>query len=314
MYKGIDCSTWQGNIDWGKVKENGFDFAIIRTGYGRGGENQIDKNFHQNIKGAKTAGLKVGAYHYSYAESVEDAKTEAQFCLSIINGEKLDLPIYFDIEDNSIANNHDKNTRTQMCIAFCTEIEKTGYWAGVYANKNWFTNYLNYDELKSRYTLWLAHYGIDSPSMECDVWQYCSDGKVNGISGNVDMNYMYRDLPSEINGNRNNKVNVTTKSETPSASYYTVKAGDTLSGIATQFNTTYQYLASVNSIDNPNVIYAGQKLIVPQKADEVIYTVQPGDTLSSIASKYNTTYQNIAAINNISNPDLIYAGQTLKIK
>ena len=146
--KGIDVSNWQGDINWQDVKNSGIEFAIIRTGYGRGGEEQIDNKFIENIKNAKSAGIKVGAYHYSYAESPEDAITEANFCLSIIKraGVSLDLPVYFDIEDASIANKHDKSIRTQMCINFCTEIEKAGYWAGVYANLNWFENYLNKDE------------------------------------------------------------------------------------------------------------------------------------------------------------------------
>ena len=312
---GIDVSVWQGNINWHAVKADGVDFAILRTGYGRGGENQIDKTFYQNLQGAKTVGLKVGVYHYSYAESVEDAKTEAQFCLSIIGGTQLDLPIYFDIEDSSIANNHDKNTRTQMCIAFCSEIEKAGYWAGVYANKNWFSNLLNYEELKARYTLWLAHYGIDSPSLDCDIWQYCSDGQVHGISGNVDMNYMYRDLPGEISGATPQPESEPIPEPTPqvTSTSYTVKAGDTLSGIAEQFNTTYQAIAELNGIDNPNLIYAGQILSIPQGVGETTYIVQSGDTLSYIANKFGTTVNSLVNKNNIENPDLIYVGQKIKI-
>ena len=308
---GVDVSVWQGNINWHAVKADGVDFAILRTGYGRGGENQIDSTFYQNLQGAKAARLKVGVYHYSYAENIEDAKTEAQFCLSIIGGAQLDLPIYFDIEDSSIANRHDANTRTQMCIAFCSEIEKAGYWAGVYANKNWFTNLLNYDELKSRYTLWLAHYGIDNPSLDCDIWQYCSDGKVNGINGNADMNYMYRDLPGEISG----AIPQPTPEPIPQSTTnsYTVKAGDTLSSIAEKFNTTYQAIADLNGIDNPNLIYAGQTLSIPQGEGEITYIVQSGDTLSGIAAQFGTTINSLINKNNIENPDVIYVGQKIKI-
>lgn len=307
MYKGIDVSQWQGDIDWSKVKNAGIEFAIVRTGFGRSDPNQIDPYFKQNIKGAKEAGIKVGAYHYSYAESPEDAVNEAEFCLSILDGEKLDLPVYFDIEDESISNKHDKDIRTQMCINFCTRIEQAGYWAGVYANKNWFDNYINYNELMQRYTLWLAHYGIDSPSLDCDVWQYKSDGKVDGINGYVDMNYMYRDLLTEIGGNCPESSNST-------VNYYMVASGDTLSGIASKYNTTYQYLAEINNIDNPNLIYVGQTLIVPTKSTSYIeYTVKSGDTLSQIASRYNTTYQRIADLNGIANANLIYPGQVLKI-
>lgn len=253
MYRGIDVSKWQGNINWDKVKNAGVEFAIISTGFGRGGDNQIDPKFHQNIKNAKSSGIKVGAYHYSYAESVEDAKVEAQFCLSIIKSAnvELDLPIYFDIEDDTIANKHNKNIRTNMCIAFCAEIEKAGYWAGVYANKNWYDNYLDYNELKRRYTLWLAHYGIDSPSLDCDIWQYSSSGHVSGIEGNVDMNYMYRELMDDINNSAQKCIT------------YVVVSGDSLDKIAQKYNTSWQVLAATNNIKNPNLIYPGQVLKIP---------------------------------------------------
>lgn len=319
--KGIDVSSWQGDIDWNKVKNAGVEFAIIRTGYGRSAENQIDTKYNQNIKGAKDAGIKVGCYHYSYAESPEDAINEAEFCLSILNGEKLDLPIYFDIEDDSIANKHDKKIRTQMCINFCSRIEKAGYWAGVYANKNWFDNYINYDELKSRYTLWLAHYGIDSPSLSCDIWQHTSSGQVDGISGNVDMNYMYRDLATEINNGES--INATASNTNQSdgetaAIYYTVKSGDTLSGIAANYGTTYQQLANINGIQNPNLIYPGQVLKISGACADssgVEYTVKSGDTLWDIASKClgrGSRYGEIKELNGLSS-DTIYPGQTLKL-
>lgn len=258
MLKGIDVSSWQGIINWNKVKNAGVEFAIIRTGYGRKDPKQIDKYFKTNIKEAKEAGIKVGAYHYSYAESQEDTTNEANFCLEILGGENLDLPIYYDIEDKSISEKHNKNIRTRMCINFCSVIEKAGYWAGVYANKNWFDNYIDYDQLKIRYTLWLAHYGINKPSLDCDVWQYCSDGKVDGISGKVDMNYMYRDLPNEILNHKKTTPPYSNQFKT-----YTVKPGDTLSGIAYKYGTSYRILADINGISNPNKIYAGQIINVP---------------------------------------------------
>ena len=312
MLRGIDVSEWQGAIDWDKVKNSGIEFAIIRTGYGRGG-NQADEYYVRNVKGAKKAGIKVGLYHYSYAESPEDAVKEAEFCLRIIDNEKLDLPIYFDIEDKMSIGQLDKNTRTQMCINFCSTIEKAGYWAGVYANKNWFDNYLNYDQLKARYTIWLAHYEIDSPSLDCDIWQYTSSGKVDGISGKVDMNYMYRDLLDEIGSNSGqapkNEVKTTT---------YTVVSGDTLSGIAMKYNTSWQLLAEINDISNPGLIYAGQVIKVPCTATtnkSLLYTVKNGDSLWSIAQGLlgnGTRFNEIKALNGLTS-DTIYPGQDLKI-
>ena len=312
MFKGIDVSQWQGEIDWDAVKSGGIDFAIIRTGFGRNEPNQIDPYFKKNLYNAKKAGIKIGVYHYSYAESPEDAAEEAKFCLAILDGAKLDLPIYFDIEDDSISDKHNRDIRTQMCISFCKEIEKSGYWAGIYANKNWFDNYLDYDLLKSKYTIWLAHYGIDSPSLECDVWQYRSDGTIPGITGNVDMDYMYRDLISEI------QVSNTTNTEGEMQyTTYTVVSGDTLSSIASKYGTTFHYLAQINSIKNPNLIYAGQCLKVPKTATSstALYTVKSGDSLWDISEKLlgsGTRYNEIKSLNGLSS-DTIYPGQTLKI-
>lgn len=310
MYRGIDVSQWQGEIDFNKVKNTGIKFAIIRTGYGRGGDDQIDPKFYANIQKAKLAGISVGAYHYSYAESVEDAAAEAKFCLEIIksSGISLDLPVYFDIEDESIASKHNKDIRTNMCIAFCSEIEKAGYWAGVYANKNWFDNYLNYKELVAKYTLWLAHYGIDSPSLDCDIWQYTSSGRVDGINGNVDMNYMYREIIDEIK-NSSNKINETTEIS------YTVVEGDSLSSIASKYNMSWQVIAAVNNIVNPDLIYAGQVIKIPIFTNGKTYTVKSGDTLWDIAQNQfgdGSRYSQIKSLNGLTS-DTIYPGQSLKI-
>lgn len=220
------------------------------------------------------------------------------------------------MEDNSIAN-LGKDKLTNICIAFNTVIEQAGLWAGVYANENWFNNYLNKEELKKSYTCWIASYksGVDCYKGEYDIWQNSSSGKINGINGNVDTNYMYRDLISEI---ANKTVTTVVKPVEQVQNTYTVKAGDTLSAIAQKFGTTYQHLAQINNIANPNLIHVGQVLKVTGSAqtvvsNEITYTVRSGDTLSAIAKKYNTTYQEIARKNNISNPNLIYPGQTLKI-
>lgn len=316
--KGIDVSAWQGNIDWVKVKNSGVDFAIIRSGWGFKKVGEIDRFFVSNIKNAKSAGIKVGVYHYSYAESVENAKQEAEYCLSIVKSAnvELDLPIYFDIEDASIANAHNREIRTNMCIAFCSEIESAGYWAGVYANLNWFNNYLNKNELESRYTLWLAQYN-EINEMECDIWQYTSSGYVEGINGNVDMDIMYRDLINEIGKCNTSSSDSDNGVTIPNVIYYTIKAGDTLSGIAEKYGTTYQYLADINGIDDPNLIYTGQTLIVPSNNSNnfKVYTVKSGDTLWEIAEKFlgdGVKYKEIMSLNNLTR-DTIYPGDTLKI-
>lgn len=97
-FKGIDVSKWNGTINWQKVKNAVIDFAIIREGYGKKSPTQIDKKFKENMDGAKSVGINTGVYHYSYADSIDDAINEAQFCLENIQGYALEYPVIFDVE------------------------------------------------------------------------------------------------------------------------------------------------------------------------------------------------------------------------
>ena len=194
--KGIDVSYWQGaNTDFKKVKASGIDVVLIRAGFGNS-SSQYDKYFSTNYQKAKSAGLKVGAYWYSYASGIEDAKREAVACLEVIRGKSFDLPIYYDLEESSIAN-LGYGTCTSIAQEFCNAIEKGGYRAGVYANANWFSNYLNHNVLAKKYSIWLAQWA-NSHSLACDIWQYSDNGRINGVSGNVDMNII--ENTSVING------------------------------------------------------------------------------------------------------------------
>ena len=166
---------------------------IIRIGYGQY-ESQKDEKFERNYEGFRDVNIPVGVYLYSYAKSVNDARKEAEVTLKWLNGRELNLPVYYDIEDKSQIN-LGKNTLTSMCEAFCDEIEKGGYWAGVYTNKYFFTTYLDYVKLQDKYTIWVAQYNdTNTYRGKYDMWQYTSSGKVNGISGNVDMDILYRDI------------------------------------------------------------------------------------------------------------------------
>lgn len=197
----IDVSTWQGNIDWSEVKADGVQGAIIRAGFGKVA-SQKDNKFERNYTNAKAAGMPIGAYWYSYATSVADAKKEAEVCLSILKGKQFEYPIYYDLEDPSMTG-CGKSVLTQIATTFCETLESAGYYVGIYSNPNWLNNYLNYNTVK-KYTLWLAHWGVSEPSYECGLWQYSSSGSVSGISGRVDMNWGYQDFPTEI---KNGKFN-----------------------------------------------------------------------------------------------------------
>lgn len=186
MSKLIDVSCWNSGIDYGAVKASGIDSVIIRAGYGRE-VYQKDSQFENHYAGARAAGMNIGVYWYSYADSVQDAITEAEACLACIAGKQFELPIYFDMEENW-QTEFGRAKLTTMAIAFCQTIEEAGYRSGVYSNVNWFTNFLDYNRLAAEYSIWLAQWGSSSYSYNCDIWQYADDGSVPGIDGNVDMN------------------------------------------------------------------------------------------------------------------------------
>ena len=191
---GIDVSTHNGNIDWNKVKSSGVSYVIIRTGYRGSTQGSLveDNKFRQNIKGATNAGLKVGVYFFSQAINEVEAVEEASMVLSQIKGYKLAYPVFIDVEPSGgRADGLSTGDRTKVVNAFCQTIQNNGYKAGIYANKSWFTNKLNTSAL-SGYKIWLAQYNSTvTYKGRYDMWQYSDKGKINGISGNVDMNLSY---------------------------------------------------------------------------------------------------------------------------
>ena len=191
----IDVSTWNGNIDWNKVYKSRVKYAMIRSSFGIENPNQVDNKFVRNITNAQRAGVKCGVYHYSYAQSVAEAQKEAEFCLKTIKNYKIDLPVAFDIEDSS-QTHLGKDTLTSIVIAFCDRIKSAGYRPMLYCNPNWLCNYLHKDKLINKYDIWLANWGVSAPSYNCAIWQYSENGSVPGISGSVDMNWIYKDYIS----------------------------------------------------------------------------------------------------------------------
>ncbi|WP_286156888.1 GH25 family lysozyme, partial [Romboutsia ilealis] len=199
-YKGIDVSHYDGNINWRIVKEH-IDFAILRLGWIGNTHHELDTKFEIYYNECKREGIPIGIYVYNYCNTPETAKIGANWAVNHLKGKHIDLPVYIDMEDISIEH-LGRKTLTDICIAFNKVIQDAGYWAGVYANLNWYTNYLNKDIIKERYTTWIADYGVSEDRFEgqYDMLQYSETGRVPGISSNVDMNIMYRDLINEIKG------------------------------------------------------------------------------------------------------------------
>lgn len=189
---GIDVSSWQGEVDWQKVRDSGVEFAMIRTGYqvGYGGEYVVDKYFERNITEATKVGLPIGVYFYSYADSSEQAVRQAEWVVELLQGREAELGIVFDWEDWSSFNELEMSFYTINKIAkdFLKTASEAGYRGVLYGSKN----YLDRIWQPENWQVWLAQY-YDYPTYEGDfsIWQMTDSGRVNGIDGNVDVNILY---------------------------------------------------------------------------------------------------------------------------
>lgn len=292
MTKGIDISEWQTDVDYMKLKAQGVEFAIIRCGFGKN-SNQKDKMFEKHYAGLKYAGIKVGCYLYSYCNKVENAILEARNCLEFIKGKQFDLPIFYDLEDK-ITRPCGRIEITQMAINFCNEIEKAGYKAGIYANLDWFTNLIDINKVKN-YKLWLAEWtNKPTNNFHYDYWQYTDKGKVEGITGNVDLNYCYSDL---TNSNTEKTI------EQLANEVIEGKWGNGEERKNRLTSSGYNYQEIQNKVN--------EKL---KAVDKVYYVVKSGDNLTKIAQRYGTTVNQLVSWNNIKNPNLIYPNQKLRVK
>ena len=195
--QGIDVSEHQGRINWDAVKASGIDFAILRVGFGApsfGG--RVDYQFNRNISECERLGIPYGVYIYSYAWDDQQAADEASMVINCLSGHNPRLPVYYDLEDNSIIADGRQAGLASRAQVFCNSISAAGFKPGIYANLNWFNSILTDSVFKSSsWDHWIAQY-----NPRCDYtgnysfWQYSSSGKVSGINGNVDMNYAYVDV------------------------------------------------------------------------------------------------------------------------
>lgn len=192
---GIDISKHNGIIDWATVKKH-VDFAILRVGYGDNIASQDDTMWATNVAACEKNGIPYGVYIYSYATSVDQAKSEADHVIRLIKGHNLKYPVFLDMEDASTVWTS-ATLKADMAQAFCEKIQKAGYKVGIYANTNWFTNYLT-DSRFGKWDKWVAQYNDTCTySGTYMMWQYSSEGAVPGINTRVDMNYMYTGVESD---------------------------------------------------------------------------------------------------------------------
>ena len=313
--RGIDISHHQGDINFESLKGN-IDFAMVRTSYGN---FYIDKKYKRNIEGLEKINVPYGLYHFSYATTKEEAIGEAKGFLNIIKNYKPLYPVVIDIESSSRTEDVKKDTLVDIADTFCKMIEEKGYYVMIYSNLNYFETKLNSPAL-NKFDKWVAQWKDKfTYKGNAGMWQYSSKGKMPGISGNVDLDISFRDYPSIIKNKNLNNYKDTGNNTSNNEINYVVKKGDTLTSIAKKYNTTWKVLASYNNISNPNKIYPGQIIKIPNGNSSIkptTYVVKKGDTLTSIAKKYNTTWRSIYNKNKSvigNNPNKIYPGQVLTI-
>ncbi|MCI8582789.1 MAG: hypothetical protein HFH13_06635 [Dorea sp.] len=208
VLRGIDVSEHNKEIDWEKVKASGIDFAIIRCGYSLNTENRDDKQWERNVSECERLGIPYGVYLYSYARNDEEegvtitseewALSEAEHALRLLKGHKPDYPVFYDLEDELV----DKENLDKLASVFCNKLEEAGYQAGVYANLYWWTHYLTDEEVYSQWDRWVAQYNeVCDYKGNYGIWQYTSKGTVDGIEGNVDLNYFVVESDTPIGDN-----------------------------------------------------------------------------------------------------------------
>lgn len=294
MLKGIDVSEHNGTINFTKVKKAGINFVIIRIGWIGNKENHtLDKKFEEYYNNAKANGLKVGFYVYSYVESETAMLSAINWIRKQISGKIREYPIFLDVEDKQISK-LSKDKQTKLCKYFCDNFENSG----VYANLDWFKNKLNVNDL-TNYKIWLAQWTSSknhSADFKVDLWQYSSKGKVDGIGGNVDMNYC-------LNCEENSEQMTGQMSLTD-------VANAVIRGEYGNYPERKTKLESMGYNYNEVQAKVNELMVV----SGVTYKVKSGDTLSEIAQKFGTTVSKLAQLNNIKNVNLIYAGQTIKIR
>ena len=311
-HDGIDVSAHNGDqINWQSVKADGIEYAVIRagfTGYTKSRHSiNADTQAVTNIKNAQAAGLPVGVYWFSQALNESEARAEAQKTLEIISGYDLQLPVFFDYEFYGVAEGRldsawregtiTKSQMTANARAFCEVIESAGYETGIYANKSFLTSQLDAASLANDYSIWLAHFTTQTDyTGDYYMWQYTEEGKVDGISGNVDCDFMYLPNGTEIGGDRKvtgfnvygrgdggtdlylewNEVGGADKYEV-----YIVSANsETLKGTVTENRFTFTDLSPAWEYDVRVKAYSGDELIAQNHTYRVCAAPSPVQNLS----------------------------------
>ncbi len=317
--KGFDISSYQKGINFNALKNAGTNFLILRagfTGWGTGVNYNKDSAFETFYNQAKSNNIPVGAYWYSCANTYDKGVAEANYMYeNCLKGKQFEFPIYIDVEDthHQVGN---KNGVTQAIIGFCETLENKGYYVGIYGSDiSGFKDKMNLSQLDV-YDKWVARYG-SKPSYvkNYGIWQSSSSGRISGYNGNLDTDESYKDYPTIIkNGGFNGySKQASVTPSTDKTNELDKYSDEELAKMVWQgkFGNGEERKQELGARYNEV-----QKLVnkgVGKETSDIVYTVKSGDTLSGIASRYNTTYQKLAQYNNIANPNLIYVNQKIRI-
>lgn len=325
MLRVVDVASHQAGIVTGALD---CDAVICKATEGTGYVNPYCDEHYQS---AKAAGKLLGVYHYASGGNPE---AEAEFFINNVQGYLHEAILVLDWESGDNAAWGDSSWVARFCAHV---VALTGINPMIYVQRSAANQCVGLGD----YGIWLAEYPDyarrgwgdyvePNYSGDCAMHQFTSSGAISGWSGPLDLSLFFGDAKAWLAyaGATGQPVPASQPQQTqtyvqPSVqadgTTYIVQAGDTLSEIAQRFGTTYQHLAAINGISNPDIIHVGDRIVIDsvvsaQSSDDEYYTVQPGDTLSGIAERYGTSYQYLAYINGISNPNKIYAGDTIRVK
>lgn len=312
---GIDVSEWQRTIDFTSVKEDGIEIVYIRSS---AGNSYKDAKFEENYRNAKQAGLKIGFYHFVTARNTSEAKEQARFFASVIEGKVADCRLAMDFETFRGLSNKEIN---EIARTFLEEVKAlTDKDLVIYSDA--FNASRTFDQsLFDTYPLWIAEYDVEKPEKEDWIgWQYTDRGKVSGIKDNVDRDEFKESI--FLNDKSAIKKPEIKKEDKTKIVYYRVVSGDTLSKIALRYHVSVTDLIRWNNIRRPNRIYPDEILKIETNYDYKVtssgtfntYTVKKWDNLTKIARMFQVSISNLVTWNNIKNPNLIYPGERLDIK
>lgn len=347
---GIDVSRRQGRIDWQQVKDNGVEFAMIRSSASSNEHlAEVDTRLYDNVYEAAAVDLPYGFYHLSTALSKTEAINEADFCIKAIDGLNPLFPVAYDFGDEEQAL-LSTTEAADLCIAFCDRVRFAGYFPVIRSTAKMWETQLTDERLK-KYDKWVTGSFEASTSTEItyNMIQYSDNGKLAGIDGEICLDISYKDYGGLIRALDNSFTYIVPHGETlgeiaekfdsdaevltiinglpefnqvykgrlikiPALLFnYFVQQGDTLSRISDVFSIKKAVLSAYNKLSDPCVLKSGQVLKVPYKGQKIFFTVNSADTISTLASRYNTTVFALGALNSITDTNSLSVGQALTI-